>query len=634
MTYRLPNSRKSNFATEPPSVQPLLGNPSVELWITEGVKKGDALASQGLCTIALVGGVWGFRGTNEHGGKVILPDWEHVALNGRLVYVVFDSDLATKPNVQAALKALWEFLRSRQARPARVQWAEAYQQQKWGVDDFFAEGHTLDELQAMIPPVGPLPQKPPAHTNGHGAGGTMPPEPPLPYSDYTNARAFVQDHGQRLRYCFPWKTWLVWTGTHWQRDTSGEVIRLAKQTVKRLARQVEHLDETQASVLLAHIKTSLSMAKLKALVECAQSEDGIPVQPEALDQNPWLLNCANGTLDLRTGELRPHQQADLLTKCLSIPYQPKATCPTWQAFLWRIMGGTLTPDDPDMSVGELEARQRADDRAKALIAYLQEAAGYILTGSTREQCLFLCHGPTKTGKSTYLATMRALTGPYGTQADMQTFMHKDRPEIRNDLADLAGARYVYAVESQEGKRLADGLVKQLTGGTDAVKARFLFQEYFEFKPQFKAYIGTNHLPKVKEDDDAIWERIRRIPFTVQIPKDERDTSLDTKLLEELPGILAWAVQGCLTWQQRGRLEEPQPVLDATQEYRAEMDDIGRFLNEVCILGSPETYKTQATALLHAFHRWAGNSVVSLSIRDEVLSAEYHKIRASQGTKVL
>jgi hypothetical protein len=150
MTYRLPNSRKSNFATEPPSVQPLLGNPSVELWITEGVKKGDALASQGLCTIALVGGVWGFRGTNEHGGKVILPDWEHVALNGRLVYVVFDSDLATKPNVQAALKALWEFLRSRQARPARVQWAEAYQQQKWGVDDFFAEGHTLDELQAMI----------------------------------------------------------------------------------------------------------------------------------------------------------------------------------------------------------------------------------------------------------------------------------------------------------------------------------------------------------------------------------------------------------------------------------------------------------------------------------------------------
>jgi putative DNA primase/helicase len=595
-----------------PSVQPHLGDPTVELWITEGVKKGDALASQGLCTIALIGGVWGFRGTNEHGGKVILQDWEYVALNGRLVYVAFDSDLATKPNVLAALKALWRFLRAREAIPASVRWPEDYQQQKWGVDDFLAKGRTLDELRAMIPPRGLLPQKPLAHTNGRTAGGTGPAEPPLPYSDYTNARAFVQDHGERLRYCYPWKTWLVWTGTHWQRDTSGEVIRLAKQTIKRLARQVEQLDETQARALLAHIKSSLSMTKLKAMVECAQSEDGIAIQPEALDQDPWLLNCANGTLDLRTGILRPHQQADLLTKCLTIPYEPDATCPTWQAFLWRIMGGSQGPDDPDMSVGALEARQRADDRAKALIAYLQEAAGYTLTGSTREQCLFLCHGPTKTGKSTYLATMRALTGPYGTHADIQTFMHKDRPEIRNDLADLAGARYVYAMESQEGKRLADGLVKQLTGGTDAVKARFLFQEYFEFKPQFKVYIGTNHLPKVKVDDDAIWERVRRIPFTVQIPKEDRDRSLDLKLRNELPGILAWAVQGCLAWQQRGRLDEPQPVLEATQAYRAEMDTVARFLEECCRFA--DQFRIKMGELHGAFLTWCeGTGVQTMTL---------------------
>src|SRR5262249_5016323 len=141
------------------------------IWITEGVRKGDALASQGLCTIALIGGVWGFRGTNEHGGKVILPDWESVALNDRLVYVAFDSDLATKPNVQAALQALWAFLRSNRARPARVQWSDAYQHEKWGVDDFLARGHTLDELRAMIPAMGPLPQTPPpASRNGTHAG--------------------------------------------------------------------------------------------------------------------------------------------------------------------------------------------------------------------------------------------------------------------------------------------------------------------------------------------------------------------------------------------------------------------------------------------------------------------------------
>ena len=165
-------------------------------------------------------------------------------------------------------------------------------------------------------------------------------DPPLPYSDYTNALALVRDHGPTLRYCYPWKAWLVWTGTHWQRDTSGEVMRLAKQTVKRLARQVEALDEKhQIAALMAHIKTSLSTAKLKAMVENAQSEPGIAVQPAALDRNPWVLNCANGTLDLRTGTLQPHTREDLLTTCLTIAYDPDATAPLWHDFLWRILGG-------------------------------------------------------------------------------------------------------------------------------------------------------------------------------------------------------------------------------------------------------------------------------------------------------
>jgi putative DNA primase/helicase len=158
-----------------------------------------------------------------------------------------------------------------------------------------------------------------------------------------------------------------------------------------------------------------------------------------------------------------------------------------------------------------------------------------------------------------------LLGPYGKQTDMQTFMHKDRPEVRNDLADLAGARYVYAVESQEGKRLAEGLVKQVTGGVDAIKARFLYEELFEFKPQFKVYLGTNHLPVINESDDAIWERIRPVPFTVQIPQAERDKNLDQLLLAELPGILAWAVRGCLDWQALNDLKEPQAVLTANQD---------------------------------------------------------------------
>jgi putative DNA primase/helicase len=454
---------------------------------------------------------------------------------------------------------------------------------------------------------------------------------PLPYSDYTNALAFVRDHGQDLRYCYPWKSWLVWTGTHWQRDTSGAVMRRAKQTIKHLARQVEELDDIHAKALLAHIKASLSTVKLKALVECAQSEPGIAVQPADLDSHPWLLNCANGTLDLKKGTLRSHAQTDLLTKCLPIAYKKDATCPQWLRFLWRIMGGTQEPDNPKMSIGEPAQRRDADKRAEALINFLQRALGYSLTGSTQEQCFFLLHGPTKTGKSTFLHIAKALLGPYGTQAEMSTFLHKDRDTVRNDLADLAGMRLVCAIETDEGKRLAEALIKQLTGGTDTIKARFLFEEYFEYWPQFKVFLATNHKPKVNANDDAFWERVKLVPFIVQIPPQERDKQLDTKLRQELPGILAWAVRGCLQWQQVKDLQAPPPVVDATQGYRDEMDDVGRFLAEVCVLGDKQTYKTQATTLLKAYHQWCGQTTLTLRALNTALTdRQYESKRFTTG----
>lgn len=412
------------------------------------------------------------------------------------------------------------------------------------------------------------------------------------FTDTFNAMAFVADHGKNLRYCYPWKTWLVWTGTHWQRDTSGEVMRLAKHTIKHLARRVEAMDDAkQIAMFLAHIKSSLSTVKLRALLENAQSEAGIAVQPQDLDTHVWLLNCTNGTIDLTTGKKRDHDPKDMLTKCLPVPYDPNARCPKWLAFLEKAMQGSAE-----------------------MIKYLQRTTGYTLTGSTREQCLFLCHGPTKTGKSTYLALLRALLAAYGKQTDISTFLHKDRPEVRNDLADLAGARYVYAVESQEGKRLAEGLVKQMTGGVDGMKARFLYEELFEFQPQFKAYIGTNHLPTIKDADDAIWERIRRIPFVVQIPKEDRDKDLEAKLKEELPGIVAWAVRGCLEWQKLGDLQEPPQVVDATQEYRSEMDTVARFLEECCRFHAD--FRIKAGDLHKAFLTWCeGTGRPSLSLKE-------------------
>jgi len=493
----------------------------------------------------------------------------------------------------------------------------------------YAPGNAQQEAHRHQNGDAPPPPQDPSHTNPP----TTSPGKPLPLSDYTNARAFVRDHGKKLRYCYPWKSWLVWTGTHWQRDTSGEVMRMAKETVKRLARKVEdENDEKKIAALLAHIKSSLSTTKLKALVENAQSEPGIPIQPEELDTDVWLFNVSNGTIDLRTGQLRSHQQSHLLTKCVPVKYDAEATAPGWERFLWRIMGGTITPDTPDMGAGELDNRRMTDERARALIAFLQRAIGYTLTGSTREQCIFILWGITKTGKSTFLSRLRALLGPYGQQADMDSFMHKDRQEVRNDLADLAGSRFVCALESQEGKRLAENLVKQLTGGVDMIKARFLFQEHFTYKPQFKVFLGTNHKPLIKDTDAAIWERIRLVPFTVQIPKDERDKTLDERLQAELPGILAWAVRGCLEWQQKGELGEPDSVVQATATYRSEMDTFGRFIQDRCFL-SPNV-RVKAGALYDAYKQWCletGEQVMTLKKMSEELDARAFAKRLSGGT---
>jgi putative DNA primase/helicase len=442
--------------------------------------------------------------------------------------------------------------------------------------------------------------------NGHeaDAGFQSFADPALPYSDYTNALAMVRDHGQALRYCYPWKSWLVWTGTHWQRDESGVVMRYAKQTVKRLAQHVIDLDGEEAQALLKHVKASLATSKLKAMVESAQSEECIPVAPEAFDNNPWLLNALNGTLDLTTGALRPHERAALLTRCLPIAYDPDATCPTWLSFLWRIMGGTRREEDTEhMSAGALEHRQAADGRAQRLIAFLQRAIGYGLTGMTREQCLFVLHGGGSNGKSTFLEALQALLGDYAQSTPSASLLDKNRHDgIPNDIARLRGARLITAVEIGEGKRLNEELVKRLTG-QDTLTGRFLFAEFFDFRAEFKLFIACNHLPTIRGTDHAIWRRIRLIPFTVTIPDDEQDKNLPAKLRAELPGILRWAVQGCLDWQRQG-LQPPDVVQAATAGYRSYMDVVGKFLEGRCIVDVNNfSIRTHATKLYQAYRRW-------------------------------
>jgi putative DNA primase/helicase len=329
--------------------------------------------------------------------------------------------------------------------------------------------------------------------------------------------------------------------------------------------------------LAKHALKSEAEGRLRAMVNLSKTEPSIPVSQSMLDADPWLLNCQNGTIDLRTGKLLAHHRSNLCTKEVPIAFDSDAKCPTWIAFLNRVM---------------------ADNRA--LVRFLQRAVGYAPTGMTSEQVLFFLYGTGANGKSTFIETCRNLVGDYAQQADFDTFVPKENGHPRNDLARLAGARFVAAVEAAQGRQLAENVIKQATGG-DAITARFLYREYFEFSPQFKLFLVANHKPVIVGTDEAIWRRIRLIPFTVTIPPEERDKQLLEKLRGELPGILAWAVRGCLDWQRDG-LGEPEAVSNATEAYRREMDVMADFVDEYCVLGENQT---EDAGLLYAkFKEWS------------------------------
>jgi len=400
------------------------------------------------------------------------------------------------------------------------------------------------------------------------------PEPPR-LTDVGNAELFVNQHGETVRYCHPWGRWLVWDGRRWATDNEGHVELLAKQTIHSLYLAAWDYEGEVREKIAKHALQSENAHRIRALLELARSEPGIPILPEHLDNDPWVLNLLNGTLDLKTGELREHKKQDLITKLAPVEFNPEARAPLWEAFLKRVI------PDPEVR------------------AFLQRAVGYSLTGDISEQCLFLLYGTGANGKSTFLETLRALLGDYACHTDFETFLARAREGVRNDIARLAGARFVSAQEAEAGKRLAESLIKLLTGG-DVVTARFLYSEFFEFKPTFKLFLAANHKPIIRGTDLAIWRRIRLVPFTVTIPEEEQDPHLADKLKRELSGILNWALEGCLAWQKEG-LNPPKQVIQATKTYREEMDVLESFFAECCVLD--ENASESFAALYQRYSAW-------------------------------
>lgn len=435
-------------------------------------------------------------------------------------------------------------------------------------------------------------------------GGYRPAASTFHLTDLGNAERLVARHGQDLRYCHNWGKWLVWDGRRFAIDETGEPDRRAEETIRSIyAEAAEVEDKSERKALVDHARRSESRNRLQAMVALAQHK--CPVRSGDLDSDPWLLNVANGVLDLRTGELHAHARERLCTKLAPINYDPGAVCPTWDAFLSRIMSGNSN-----------------------LVAFLQRAVGYSLTGNTSEQCLFILHGTGANGKSTFLTTIGALLGDYAAQTPTDTLMVKRGESIPNDLARLVGTRFVTAVEAEEGRRLAESLVKQLTGG-DKITARFMRAEWFEFTPRFKVWLGTNHRPAIRGTDHGIWRRIRLIPFTVTIPESERDPDLPEKLREELPGILAWAVRGCLEWQRSG-LGVPDEVKRANDMYRAEQDVLAGFLDQCCVVA--EGARAKVGDVWEAYVSWSGERISPKALSQRLQERGFRSKKGRAGVR--
>jgi putative DNA primase/helicase len=408
--------------------------------------------------------------------------------------------------------------------------------------------------------------------NGHGS---TPPPRGYNLTDLGNSERFVQDHGESVRYCYPWSKWLVWTGVKWERDEFGKVHKLAKTTVRRIYREAAAAeDEDRRKALAKHAARSEGADKIKAMLELAKSE--VPAAPDELDADPWALNVANGTIDLRTGKLHDHRREDLITKLAPVEYDPHAKAPTWEAFLERVLP------------------------SEGLRGFVQSAAGYSSTGNTSEQIMLINYGAGNNGKSTFQEALAAVLGDYAMRAPTEMLMAKQSSGVPNDVARLKGARFVAASETEQGRRLAESLVKDLTG-QDTISARFMRAEWFDFKPTHKLWLSTNHKPEIRGTDNAIWRRIRLVPWTVAIPPAERDRKLAEKLRDELPGVLVWAVKGCLEWRREG-LQAPEEVRKATAGYRSEMDVIGDFMADRCFRG--ERLQVDKDELYKAYQMWS------------------------------
>lgn len=402
-------------------------------------------------------------------------------------------------------------------------------------------------------------------------------------TDTGNAHRLQDAFGANIRYSYNRRKWLYWNGKAWIPDESGEVKKLADIICDEIKKEalLEQDEKTSLDLLKWANRTASSKGKENMIKEC-QHLTGIPVSQDELDSYTDYINCRNGIVNLRNGELLPHDSAFMMSKMCNSDYDASGKRPElWLSFLDDVTNGNAELQD-----------------------YIQKCVGYSLTGSTSEQCIYFLYGMGNNGKSTFLETLADMLGSYSANAQPETIMLKKWgcDGVGSDIARLKGSRFVTCEEPTEGVRLNEGLVKQLTGSAK-ITCRFLYGDEFEYSPEFKIWLATNHKPVIRGTDFGIWRRIKLIPFEVNIPKEKVDKYLKQKLKAEFPQILKWAVDGCIKWRSSG-IEEPKCIQDAVKEYKQEMDLLAGFIEQCITIDYDCQEKVPAKDLFEAYMKWA------------------------------
>ncbi|HFD6778536.1 TPA: phage/plasmid primase, P4 family [Pseudomonas aeruginosa] len=513
----------------PPDPRPLYNQPGMvsaaQVVLVEGEKCAQALIDAGIVAT-----------TAMHGANAPVDKTDWSPLSGKSVLIWPDRD---KPGWEYATLAAQAIL-SAGAKSCHILYPPEEAAEGWDAADAIAEGFDV----ATFLTHGPRLQM---HDVADDADPVVSSDESVWGTEDALALSFTRRYHRDWRYVATWGRWLVWDGQRWRTEDTLAATDLIRSVCRQTAVRA---DNPKIAAKLASASTVGGVERL------ARADRRHAATTDEWDADPWLLNTPGGVVDLKTGRMRPHERADRMTKITTAT--PNGDCPTWKQFIEEVTGGD-----------------------KELQAYLQRMVGYALTGSTQEHALFFLYGTGANGKSVFVNTLATILGDYATNAPMDTFMETRTDRHPTDMAGLRGARFVAAIETEQGKRWAESKLKNLTGG-DKIAARFMRQDFFEFFPQFKLFVAGNHKPAIRNIDEAMKRRLHLIPFTITVPPERRDKNLQHKLLAERDGILAWAVQGCLDWQRHGRLDPPQRVVDATEEYFEAEDALGRWLDERCV----------------------------------------------------